>query len=238
MDPWHDRPLEDRILVEEPGLLVVDKPWGMPSTGRSLADPDCLQWHLVHRNGGARVWAAHQLDADTTGLNVFTTVRRQVQALQHAMQWPSGVKTYRALVHGRPAFDEHVCEAPIGRDPDDPRSLAVTTDGKPCWSRFRTLSRGPAHALVEVEIRTGRTHQIRIHAQHLGHPLVGEEWYRPSPCTLHPRQALHAQRLQLTSLGADWSAPWPEDLHQLALRLNIDAGMHKRGQGPGETDRS
>lgn len=213
--------LEGRILLESGTLLVLDKPPGLPSTGRSLDDDDCLQHALMQRAGGM-VWAVHQLDADTSGVNVFTTEKRDVATLKDALTAPTARKEYLAIVHGSPAWDARCAADPIGMV--DEESLGVTARGRSARSEFEVLDRGSEHSLLRVRIQTGRTHQIRIHAAHLGHPLVGEEWYRSPPCTLHPRQALHAGRLILEgALHLDVTAPIPDDLRALARTLGLRA---------------
>ena len=213
------RDLESRILLEAGTLLVIDKPPGLPSTGRSLDDEDCLQHAVIERAGGM-VWAVHQLDADTSGVNLFTTERRQVAALKGALSAPSARKHYLAMVHGRPAWETRTVTDPIGMV--DGTSLGVIANGRSAHTEFEVLDRGPEHSLLGIRIRTGRTHQVRIHAAHLGHPLVGEEWYRSPPCSLHPRQALHASQLILKGQRClDVAAPIPEDLERLASELSL-----------------
>jgi 23S rRNA-/tRNA-specific pseudouridylate synthase len=213
------RNLEGRILLEAGTLLVIDKPPGLPSTGRSLDDDDCLQHAVIQRAGGM-VWAVHQLDADTSGVNVFTTERRHVAALKEAMSAPSARKHYLAMVHGRPTWETQIVTDPIGMV--DGTSLGVTTKGRSAHTEIEVLDRGPEHSLLRVRILTGRTHQIRIHAAHLGHPIIGEEWYRSPPCTLHPRQALHASRLTLKDHPRlDVAAPIPDDLKRLASAIGL-----------------
>ena len=213
------RDLEGRILLEAGTLLVIDKPPGLPSTGRSLDDEDCLQHAVIERAGGM-VWAVHQLDADTSGVNLFTTERRQVAALKGALSAPSARKHYLAMVHGRPAWETRTVTDPIGMV--DGTSLGVIANGRSAHTEFEVLDRGPEHSLLGIRIRTGRTHQVRIHAAHLGHPLVGEEWYRSPQCSLHPRQALHASRLILEGQRRlDVAAPIPEDLERLASELSL-----------------
>ncbi|MEC7232968.1 MAG: pseudouridine synthase [Planctomycetota bacterium] len=204
---------EARVLLEEGGLLAVDKPHDLPTSGRSLDDPDCLQWRLMQRAGGM-VWAVHQLDADTSGVNLFTTERALVEPLKRAMV----EKRYLALVRGRPEWSEVSCAAPLGEV--GPGRLGVKPGGRASRTTFR---RRRACAGIdeeawelEVSLHTGRTHQVRIHAAALGHPLVGEEWYVEPPCGLHTRQALHAWRLRL---GAPFdrviTAPLAVDLRRL-----------------------
>jgi 23S rRNA pseudouridine1911/1915/1917 synthase len=215
-------PLElmSRIVIERDGLLVIDKPPDLPTSGRDLSDPDCLQHGLIARHGGM-VWAVHQLDADTSGVNVFATRKALVPVLQRRMRSPAGTKTYLALVHGVPSWDERRCDAPLGLV--DARSLGVHPDGKSASSVFEVLDRTAEHALIQGHLLTGRTHQLRIHLAHLGHPLVGEEWYRDPPCTRHPRQALHAWRVILGP-GPEpctLTVPLAPDLVSLAAELGL-----------------
>ena len=203
MTPGPDESLEARILLEEGGLLAVDKPHDLPTSGRTLDDPDCLQWRLMRRAGGM-VWAVHQLDADTSGVNLFTTERALVEPLKRAMV----EKRYLAVMRGRPAWDGVSCTAPLGEV--RPGHLGVTPGGRASRTTFtrRRACAGLDEAAWEVE--------VRIHAAALGHPLVGEEWYVAPACKLHTRQALHAWRLQL---GAPFDrkieAPLAGDLRRL-----------------------
>ncbi|MEZ4323256.1 MAG: RNA pseudouridine synthase [Myxococcota bacterium] len=203
------------LVLRDGPLLVWDKPPDLPTSGRSLDDDDCLQFHLM-RAHGAMVWAVHQLDADTSGLNVFVTAKCAVAPTAARMQRPEARKRYLAVVHGVPSWDATVVDAPIGYV--DARSLGVAPEGKPARTELRVRTRGPAHSLLEAELKTGRTHQIRIHLQHLGLSLVGEEWYRETPCLAHPRQALHAWRLDGLEPGP-LEARFPPDLMGLAARL-------------------
>lgn len=220
--------LEHRILLEEGGLLAVNKCPDLPTTGRALDDPDCLQWHLIERRG-AMVWSVHQLDADTSGVCMFTTEKRLVEPLKQAMSGPGGAKVYRAFARGLPEWNQTLLGAPIGFS--SPGQLGVTADGRSASTQFTVAARFAAHSSAElrgqgacelfVQIHTGRTHQIRIHAGHLGHPLLGEEWYRNPPCTAHPRQALHAESLRLgPPFDKQLMAPLPADLVALKARLS------------------
>jgi 23S rRNA-/tRNA-specific pseudouridylate synthase len=209
--------LARRILWEDCGLLALDKPPDMPTSGRNLGDDDCLQYWLIQRQGGM-VWAVHQLDADTSGVNLFVTERRLVSVMKEQMARASAEKRYLALVRGRPDWEERELQAPIG--PVDDRSLGICLEGKPAHSLFRVRAMGDGATLVEARIFTGRTHQIRIHLAHLGHPVLGEEWYVRPACTAHPRQALHAWKMRLDELELE--APVPQDLRELMAGRGLD----------------
>lgn len=225
MDPSE---LDARIVLERDGLLVLNKPPGMPTSGRRLSDDDCLQFWLMKRRGGM-VWVVHQLDADTSGVNLFVTEKHLVKHYHQRLGRPETHKEYLALVHGCPVWDEQLVQAPIGKV--DERSLGVTPDGLSAWSSFRVLGRGPSSALVLATIRTGRTHQIRIHLSHLGHPVLGEEWYRDPPCSRHPRQALHAWRLTMEGLTA--TIPLADDLVLLARAEGLAHALPDDAHLPG-----
>lgn len=217
--------VEGRILFENDGLLVINKPWGIPSTGRHLEDPDSLQFALIQRHG-SMIWAVHQLDADTTGINIFVKRKELVSHWKGRLASPNGRKSYLAIVHGTPEFRTLRVDRPIGVISKEPsRQLGITETGQRAISEVRVLAQATDHSLLEVSIETGRTHQIRIHLGSLGHPLVGEEWYREPKCTLHPRQALHAWKVEMADglMPEALSCPLPQDLVRLMERLGIDA---------------
>jgi 23S rRNA pseudouridine1911/1915/1917 synthase len=197
--------LELRILREDGGLVVVDKPFDLPSTGRQLEDSDSLQYALIQRYG-SMTWAVHQLDADTTGVNVFVQQRELVKVWQARLRFPAACKSYLGIIHGNV--------------PDAGMLLDTEIDGRQAVTRIQPLDQTDEAALLRIEIETGRTHQIRIHLQSIGLSLFGEEWYRPTKCTQHPRQALHAQRIQLPDTTLE--APVPADLLSLAGKLGLN----------------
>lgn len=233
--------LEGRLLHVDSELIVVDKPAGIASTGRTLADEGCLQGRLI-RQFGAMVWAVHQLDKPTSGVNVFTRSAAGVDRVRTAMTGPRGAKDYLALVHGEPSFDVLRVDVPVGLVDVERRIFGVGV-GKPAQTTFTVLRRGRGFAWLQARLHTGRTHQVRLHLKHLGHPLVGERWYREPPCDRAPRHALHAWSLQLDLAEGvmRFEAPLPEDLatagagvglalEQAELRV---ARPGPSGEGPG-----
>ena len=214
--------LAERILYQQADLLVVNKPPDMPSTGRNLDDEDCLQWHLM-RHLNTMVWAIHQLDADTSGLNLFCTNKKLIPVYKAALGNEGSSKEYLAIIDGSPSWDHYTIEASIGKI--DQNNMGICGTGKYAKTSFTVIDRGIDATATHVRIWTGRTHQIRIHAAHLGYPLIGEEWYRQPPCTKHPRQALHAWHLHLHGLPDkqtySWHAPLSEDLQQLCHQLSL-----------------
>jgi len=212
--------IDGRILHDDGEVFAVDKWPGIPSTGRSLDDPDCVQWHVMDREG-AMVWAVHQLDADTSGVLLFTRRRDLVAPLKAAMAAPGAVKRYLAVVDGRPDWCEVTATGAIGPEHGSGR-LWVTPDGRAARTGLRTIERGERSACVEARLWTGRTHQVRIHLAALGHPLLGEEWYVRPACRRHGRQALHAIRLVLPSpFALDVRSPLAGDLVDLMAREGL-----------------
>jgi len=205
--------LEKRIIYEKDGLLVLNKPYDLPSTGRKLDDDDCLQYWLIQRQG-AMVWAVHQLDADTSGINLFVTEKKLVKYYKELLEEAQADKQYLAIVHGVPSWKQCEEHGPIGKV--DARSLGIHAEGKTAHSYFEVLGSVKDFSVLKARIFTGRTHQIRIHLSHLGHPLVGEEWYCDPPCTVHQRQALHCYKIHLPQTDQTFIAPLAEDLKQLA----------------------
>ena len=217
-------PIESLIVYESGGLTVINKPPGLQSTGRSLEDSNCAQYLLMAR-ARRMVWAVHQIDADTSGLLVFTTKRALVPIYQQRLLTPNGQKTYLAICNGNPDWEERVVDAPIGdfNERGDYR-YGVNPNGKTAKTRFRVRARAGAYCLMTAELFTGRTHQIRVHLQHEGLTLVGENRYIDTPCREHHRQALHAWRLRFSDgeEPSGFDAPLPQDLSELAARLGLE----------------
>jgi 23S rRNA pseudouridine1911/1915/1917 synthase len=213
-----------KIVFEDAALIVIDKPAGLVvHPGAGQPDRTLLNALLAHAPALAAVprgGIVHRLDKDTSGLLVVAkTVEAQVslvkQLADHSMR-----RVYLAVVQGDPPASG-VIDAPVGRDVRARTRMAVTHRGKPSRTNYRVLERYGHAALVECRLETGRTHQIRVHFQHLRHPLVGDETYRRG--TRHgiafPRQALHAIELTLvhptSGKPVSWSAPLPRDMKRL-----------------------
>ena len=190
-------------LLERRGSLVVcAKPSGLASTGRHLNDPDCLQ-ALVMGSTKKMAWAVHQLDRETSGVNLFVLKKTWVHT--HAEALRQGQKRYLALVEGKWSAGDTTIDAPIARIDGSPQ---IDDSGRRAVSHVRVLEIGSQASLLEVSIETGRTHQVRLHVAHLGHPVVGDRRYG----TPGDRHFLHARQITLGGdIEGSWQAPLPAD---------------------------
>ena len=205
--------MEPVLLYRTDALWVAAKPAGMlvhpvvAGEGGTLAD-----WVAAREPGSVHL--VGRLDRDTSGL---VLVARSPQVHRHFARRPPE-RRYLALVRGHPP-DAGAVDAPIGRDPHDPPLRAVRPEGQPARTRFRTLRRLRDAALVELVLETGRTHQIRVHMMHIGHPVLGDRWYGRAGLDLIPRQALHAARLAFADPGTGEETvvecPLPADMGAL-----------------------
>lgn len=177
-----DIPLD--IVYEDDELIVVNKPAGMvvhPAAGISSGTlANALAFHfkqLPTRGGIARSGVVHRLDKDTSGLLVVAKTEAAHENLADQFRARQVFKSYVALVHGRIAQESGRIEEPIARDPRNRTRMAVVRGGRPALTLYRVRRRYDRFTLLDVEIKTGRTHQIRVHLQWLKHPVVGDAVY-------------------------------------------------------------
>jgi 23S rRNA pseudouridine1911/1915/1917 synthase len=237
--PAPDIPL--RIVYEDDDLLIVDKPAGLvvhPSAGHH--DGDTLVNALLARAGGAeyggiagvaRPGIVHRLDRDTSGLLMVAKHDAAQRSLMAQLKARRVRKTYLALVAGNVAAAVGRIEAPIGRDPKHRTRMAVVPDGRPSTTGYRVRERFDGWTLLELDLVTGRTHQIRVHLDGIGHPIAGDPVYgtgtsRRGPAGLG-RLFLHAWRLELAAPGDGHliraTAPLPDDLEGVLDALRREA---------------
>ena len=220
-----DLPLD--IVHEDAHLLVVNKPPGL------VVHPAAGNWSgtllnaLLGRDAGARALPragiVHRLDKDTSGLMVVARTRQAMDRLVAMIAAREVARQYLALAHrGWQGPAQRRVDAPIGRDPRNRLRMAVVdlqrNPGKPAATVFELLEQAPQGAAVRCTLETGRTHQIRVHLAHIGHPIVSDALYGGAPVGGLQRQALHAFRLAfahpVTGEPLAFHAPLPPDLSQ------------------------
>jgi 23S rRNA pseudouridine1911/1915/1917 synthase len=217
------------IAFEDEHLLVVDKPAGVvvhPARGHRAGT---LAQALAGRaQGGPEPWRAgivHRLDRDTSGLLVVAKSEAVHRALKAALAARRIEREYVTLVHGRPPARSGTIDAPIGRDRRKPTRVSTDTDAPRQARTHFTLERSLGRAaLLRVRLETGRTHQIRVHLEAIGHPVVGDPVYSAGAESYGlERQFLHAARLAFEHPAeggrVDVASPLPADLHGVLERL-------------------
>ncbi len=230
------------VIHADDHVIVINKPAGLV-THPGAGNPDStLQNALLHYAPELaalpRAGLVHRLDKDTSGLLVVARTLVAHTALVRALAQHQVQREYLALIQGTPLAGGTI-EAPLGRDPHQRTKMAVVLKGKPAITHYRVAERFRAHTLLQVQLETGRTHQIRVHLSHRGYPLVGDPAYgarlRLPPQAMpelavglrqFKRQALHATRLSLnhpkTGALSTWAVPPPDDLTQLLELLRRD----------------
>ena len=198
-----DIPLE--IVYQDEDVAVVNKPQGMvvhPSAGHTSGTlVNALMYHIKDLsgiNGVLRPGIVHRIDKDTSGLLMIAKNDHAHVALADELKDKKSLRKYWAIVHGNLPNDRGVIEAPIGRSEKDRKKQAVTAKGKPALTRFQVLERFGDYSLVELQLETGRTHQIRVHMAYIGHPVAGDEVYGPRKTLKGHGQFLHARTLGFT----------------------------------------
>ncbi len=219
------------IVYQDTDVMVVDKPAGLtvhPAPGHPRGTlvnallALCPDLKGISAEGGLRPGIVHRLDKDTSGLLVVAKSDRAHRSLSQQLKAHEVAKSYLALVHGIPEPPQGLIDAPIARHPRRRKKMAVVQGGRPAQTRYRTREAVGRYALLEVEPITGRTHQIRLHLAHIGHPVVGDATYgRRSPYV--GRQFLHAHRLAFRLPGSNRTieveSPLPPDLREALERL-------------------
>ncbi len=226
------------VVYEDDDLIVVNKPRGMvvhPAPGH----PDgtlvnALLYHcgdsLSGVGGERRPGIVHRIDKDTSGLiiaakNDFAHLALSAQLSDHSL-----ARTYEAVVHGRFKEDSGTVDAPIGRHPTDRKRMAVTQkNSRNAVTHWQVLARYPAHTHIQCNLETGRTHQIRVHMAHIGHPLLGDLVYgHKKPEKGLEGQCLHARRLRFlhprTNEPVELECPLPDWFLEILSKLGPEEG--------------
>jgi len=230
-----DIPLD--ILYEDGDVVVVNKARGMvvhPAAGHlSGTLVNALLHHcqdLSGINGKARPGIVHRLDKDTSGVMVAAKNDAAHRSLAEQIKNKTARRKYAAIVQGNIKEESGVIEGAIGRHPTERKKMAVLSDGgKEAVTDFRVLERFGRYTLVECSLRTGRTHQIRVHMAYIGHPLVGDPVYgrAKSPFSIQG-QALHSRELRFLHPSSKremvFQAEMPADMQKILRRLRQEKG--------------
>jgi len=211
------------ILFEDDFLIVIDKPGDMvvhPSAGHragTLVNAILSYVNEEEREDDERPGIVHRLDKGTTGVIVVAKDRKTQEALSNQFQERSVEKVYRAIVEGIVRDQEGIVEGLIGRHPIDRKKMAVVEkEGRHSSSLYRVIERLKGFTYIEVHPKTGRTHQIRVHMNHAGYPIVGDELYGRQAKRLTARPLLHALRLSFShpvhGTRVTVEAPVPADM--------------------------
>ena len=228
-----DIPLD--IYYEDEDLLVVNKPKGMvvhPANGNENGTlVNALMFHckdsLSGINGEIRPGIVHRIDKDTSGLLVIAKNDIAHEHLAHQFKEHSINRLYYAIVYGNVKEDSGDVEAPIGRHKTDRKKFCITqTNSKYAFTHYDVIDKLKGFTLVKCKLKTGRTHQIRVHMQSIGHPLAGDPVYGPKNCITELKgQALHAGVLGFvhpkTGEYIEFSSPWPAEFEKFYNKVKL-----------------
>lgn len=218
------------IYYEDSDVLVVNKPKGMvvhPAPGHSSKTlVNGLMYHctdLSGINGEIRPGIVHRIDKDTSGLLMVAKNDNAHRHLVDQLVKKTVTRKYYAVVHGVIPHDYGTIDAPIGRNKRERQEMAIVDEGKDAITHFHVIERFKNYTLVECELETGRTHQIRVHMKHIGYPLVGDPKYGPKRTFDINGQALHAAIIGFvhptTNDYMEFEAPKPEWFETLLNKL-------------------
>jgi 23S rRNA pseudouridine1911/1915/1917 synthase len=218
------------IVYEDNDLLVVDKPAGLtvhPAPGHSshtLVNAVLAHCPDIEINGSLRPGIVHRLDKNTSGLIIVAKNDAAHRDLSDQIKTRSVIKRYLVLVEGCLSPDRGIIEAPVGRDPSHRKRMAVVSGGREAFTQYQVIKNMDNYTFLEVTIKTGRTHQIRVHLSAIGFPVVGDEVYgRMSP--ILNRQFVHACYLgfRLPSSGEciELHSDLPVDLEEALERISL-----------------
>lgn len=243
---WHSKvePSIIPIIVEDLGIVwddddivVIDKPagvaahpsigWNGPTVLGALAGAG---FRVATSGAAERAGIVHRLDVGTSGLMVVAKTESAYTALKKAFHDREVHKIYHSVVQGHPDPLAGTIDAPIGRHPGASWKFAITSDGRSSVTHYETLEAFPSASLLEIELETGRTHQIRVHMAAQRHPCVGDTMYGADPTISAKlgltRQWLHARRLGFehpaSGQPVEFRSPYPADLHSALEVLRAD----------------
>lgn len=221
------------IIYEDDDVVVLNKARGMvvhPAPGNYTGTlVNALLYHCSNLSGinsAIRPGIVHRLDKDTSGIMIVAKNDAAHISLSQQIQSKTAVRTYLSVVRGNIKTDSGTIETQIARDKTDRKKMAVVKEGgRDAITDYEVLERFGKYTLVRCKLRTGRTHQIRVHMEYLGYPLVGDPKYSPMKTPFGIKgQALHSHTLEFTHPRTGermkFEAPLPEDMHKIITRLH------------------
>ncbi|MDZ7835910.1 MAG: RluA family pseudouridine synthase [Alkalibacterium sp.] len=214
------------IVYEDSDVVVINKPQGMvvhPSIGHAGGTlVNALLHHiddLSGINGKIRPGIVHRIDKDTSGLLMVAKNDLAHEKLAEQLQEKTAKREYIALVHGVIENDKGTIDAPIGRDPENRKKFTVIQGGKESVTHFEVIERFSEYTLLRLNLETGRTHQIRVHLEYIGHRMAGDPLYGPRKTLEGNGQFLHAAKLSFvhprTGEHLTFDAPLPEEFEEM-----------------------
>jgi 23S rRNA pseudouridine1911/1915/1917 synthase len=227
---WEAEDLPLDIVYEDEDLIVINKSAGVvvhPAAGnRAGTLVNALLNHAPELNMIPRAGIVHRLDKDTSGLLVVARTLTAHTSLIEQLRERTVSRIYETVVNGLFLAGGTIDE-PIGRHPRERKKMAVISSGRESITHYRVLKKFAKHTHIQVQLETGRTHQIRVHMMHVKHPIVGDKTYAPRIQHHFPRQALHAKSLSLIhpSTGEEigWTTELPADMQQLIKDLSCSS---------------
>lgn len=227
------------IRYEDADVIVVNKAQGMvvhPAAGHNHGTlVNALVFHFQHLslvNGPLRPGIVHRIDKDTSGLLMVAKHDQAHQVLAHQIKEKTAHRIYWALVHGVVPAQEGTIKAPIGRHPVQRKEMGVVYGGKEATTHFKVLERFTDVTLLECRLETGRTHQIRVHLDHIGYPIMGDPVYSSKRVPGLQGQLLHAKKLVFKSPSTEQiievEAPLPESFKRMLETLQNHGSWEER----------
>lgn len=231
------------LIFEDEALLLVNKPPDLLTIPDRFDAEKPNLYQILSAQAADKIYVVHRLDRETSGILCFAKTEEAHRLLSQQFAERTVDKFYLALVEGRPNPSEGVIDQPIGPHPAQPGKMTVIRSGKPAITEYRTIEVFKAFALVEADIKTGRTHQIRVHFKFIGHPLAVDPLYGKRSAfylsevkhrgyhlgkdqeerPLMARTTLHATQLSLnhplTSERLTFKAPLPKDFQAVLRQL-------------------
>ncbi|VFP88138.1 23S rRNA pseudouridine(1911/1915/1917) synthase RluD [Candidatus Erwinia haradaeae] len=246
-DPWKAKDIPLHVVYEDPHIIVINKQENLVVHPGAGHDDDTVLNALIHYFPAIinvpRAGIVHRLDKDTTGLMIVAKTTFAHTHLVKDLQDRKIIREYEAIVMGR-MIAGGIVKSPIARHPTKRTHMAIDYSGKPATTYYRVLKKFRAHTWLQLQLCTGRMHQIRVHMAHINYPLIGDPVYGGRPrlpkaaseafiSTLHAfkRQALHSTMLSIDhpvfGIQMKWHAQLPKDMVNLLNILEIDMNCYK-----------